>query len=286
MLSGPNRTAPADIATILRGLLNSTSCLLLHPAGPNQPQPVHTNDYAFWHMRWPGAPDGHLNDHAGDAARHVDLTALEKPPDLVILDERPASASFDLGIVESMSMWAATASSPRIVVVLDRMSAANGSVGHAPYAQALAIHGYFRRFDHVLEVAPAEVALYERSGVSLAELVARYEEALAADRDSALESTTAIAPLAQRHGDLIANDRLAGLMARVIRLQDGADYWRIKFEDADVRSRTIRGEAARLATQRAVARVMADRRYRLGAALLKPAETARRLARKIRSANR
>lgn len=275
---GPSLTSAIDIAVAVRGLLNSTSCLLVHPAGPPEPRPVQTANEALWHVCPTGA-GGLVDDQAGEVTAHVGVAELQQPFDLVILDDRPASAASDSRVIENLATWAASTSSPRIVVVGDHVSATNRSMGQARCARSLAAHGYFRTFEPLLDVVPA-AALYEHSRMSPPEIVARYEEALAIDRCGPLKADTCMAPIVERHDGLIAKDRLLGLMARVIRLQDDADYWRLKSEEMEVKSGTIRRDATRTATRQAVARVMAGRRYRLGAALLKPAEFMRRRGRR------
>jgi len=263
----PQGAPGVQAALALRALVGSGCCLIMHAHGPDPATALESAGTAVWHVGL--APES--------------ATSTDMSPDLVVIDLRGIGDEMGSAtLVAMLSQFADVAQSPRFALVVDSREETASAGTLTQWTRTLAANDYFRTFGHSLDVMPADVALFERAEGSVEDVVGRYEEALAAFTDNALTRTEAGESIAARHRLLIDTDRLQGLMARTIRLQDEADYWRLKFEHAGVPSTEIRKVASREAVEQAVARVKASRQYRIGTAVLTPLNAGRRLARRAR----
>ncbi len=254
--SAPRDAQEIPVALAVRALVGSSCCLIVHEPGPDSATALDNTGAAVWQVGLGVATPA--SSKATEPAPTTFVASAEISPDLLVFDLRGiGNEEGNAALVAMLAQFGDAELSPRVALMADSDKKAASPDPASKWIPTLAKIGYFRTSTHGLDLLPADVALFKRT-------------------EDAAEN------IVERHRLLVETDRMQGLLARTIRLQDEADYWRLKFKHAAVPSKEVRRVADREAVIQAVARVKASRQYRIGNAVLRPLSVGRSLARRAR----
>lgn len=286
-----------EIADRLALLLGSQATLLIAADAPDRLRSAPAKNVRLWWHGWPltnldpaefSDDVTELNDSQGadvESTRkstRTDQKAKLRPPDvfgLVVIDDRSlletrAAAEEIFDFLAHYSTRFAVISTPE---------SSPGSFGLSNWAGMLADKNYLRAFDADPGLVSESLAVFEHGARPLADLVQGYETALTrlgaivkpavdanhnpTETDWAQQSHQL---LVARHAALTDRDRVFGLMARMLSLQNEVDYLRTCLDLSNHR-------IGRLTDK--LAQIQLDRRFRIGEAIMKPATAAKKLTR-------
>lgn len=222
------------------------------------------------------------SDELTRQSTRAEQKAKLRPPevfDLVVIDDRYLLETR----VEIEEILNSLVPRSNRIAIISTPESSPGSFGLSNWAGILANNDFLRAFDADPELVSGSLAVFEQGSRPLADIVQNYESALTrleaivhATIDESRKPTEADWAeqsrqlLAVRHEALTDRDRVFGLMARMLSLQNEVDYLRTCVDLSNHR-------IGRLTDK--LAQIQLDRRFRIGGAIMKPATAAKKLAR-------
>lgn len=286
-----------EIADRLTLLLGSQATLLITRDAPDRLRSAPAKNARLWWHGWPltnlGPDDfstddtaqddfGQSNDELTRQRTRAEHKAKLRPPevfDLVVIDDRSLLGTR----ADVEQIFNSLAPCPKHLAVISTPESSPGSFGLPNWAGMLANNDYFRAFDADPGLVSESLAVFEQGSRPVADVVSHYESALTRleaivkpaigtnrmplEDDGAEQSRQL---LVARHEALTDRDRVFGLMARMLSLQNEVDYLRTCVDLGNHR-------IGRLTDK--LAQIQLDRRFRIGGAIMKPATAAKKLTR-------